>query len=247
MYKQRKNFFSSYTPAAELKKIEAKKILSSMFEGLDTATLTSLYQNEEEPKENKFNPPSVPQIDPSSVEIKFEDPNNRTATQQELQKVYDSTVVSGKPFKITFSDIAPAKPIENTIDDPLREETEMLEDEVLVPMEYAPEETKEHEEKEKSEEDKEKEEPEEDEEKEYDFMSELPKLDLSADMLDAINKAGQGMMGTVMINPTINVLKDGPHSPVVPIHNGSKIKSIEDDLEGLSVAGLDNDIAFKLF
>ena len=65
-------------------------------------------------------------------------------------------------------------------------------------------------------------------------------------MMDAINKASQGMMPNIMINPTINVMSDKPLGSITPMHKGDRIQKIEDDLDGLSVVGLDNDIGSRL-
>ena len=78
---------------------------------------------------------------------------------------------------------------------------------------------------------------------EYDPLEELPPLDLSADMMDAINKASQGMMPNIMINPTINVMSDKPLGSITPMHKGDRIQKIEDDLDGLSLVGFSNPFA----
>ena len=62
-------------------------------------------------------------------------------------------------------------------------------------------------------------------------------------MMDAINKASQGMMPNIMINPTINVMSDKPLGSITPMHKGDRIQKIEDDLDGLSLVGFSNPFA----
>jgi len=243
MYKQRKNFSILDIPSLEKKKIEARKIFSSMFENLGIEDLNKLYQEKEVPKQNKYTPITAT---PNTPELKFDTLQNPSNMDAQLKKTYDDTLILGisKPYKVVFTDLDQNK---NNI--PMGEEVEMkknevpLEDEVLAPMDTEDEKVKEENEEDEKEKSDEKTENDDEVSDNYNFLAELPPLDLSADMKDAVEKGGQGMMPNVMINPTFNVY----NSQAPASHKGEKIKKIEDDLEGLSVAGLDNDIAFRLF
>ena len=269
MYVQRKNFNLLDVPSANKKKAEAKKILSSIMEVTSLEALNNLYQDKEVPKDHILNQPTSTQTVPSR-ELKFTSLSAAGDDEAQIKKVYDDTLVLGvadkrnnKPYKVIFTEL----PNENEVATEMTEATEVLEDEVLVPMEFAPEEVqkdskneeetesdeekiKEHDEEEATESDEEKikehdEEGGEDEvgEGEYDPLEELPPLDLSADMMDAINKASQGMMPNIMINPTINVMSDKPLGSITPMHKGDRIQKIEDDLDGLSLVGFSNPFA----
>ena len=255
MYKQRKNFSTLDIPSADKKRLEAKQIFSSIMEALSVEQVNALYQQKQVPEENKYTPATTA---PNTPELKFDTLQAPATTDAELKKTYDDTLVLGitKPYKVVFTDLAPSNP------SALKEdiEVEMLDDEVLVPMEADKTKTKkeddkaeedsetaheEHEENEtKEEEEKEHEDGEEDEtgNEDYNFLDSLPQLDLSSDMIDAVNKAGQGI---VMINPNVTINVDSGKIP--EMHKGEKIKSVEDDLDGLSVVGLDNDLGMKLF
>ena len=269
MYVQRKNFNLLDVPSANKKKAEAKKILSSIMEVSSLEALNNLYQDKEVPKDHILNQPTSTQTVPSR-ELKFTSLSAAGDDEAQIKKAYDDTLVLGvadkrnnKPYKVIFTEL----PNENEVATEMTEATEVLEDEVLVPMEFAPEEVqkdskneeetesdeekiKEHDEEEATESDEEKikehdEEGGEDEvgEGEYDPLEELPPLDLSADMMDAINKASQGMMPNIMINPTINVMSDKPLGSITPMHKGDRIQKIEDDLDGLSLVGFSNPFA----
>lgn len=74
-------------------------------------------------------------------------------------------------------------------------------------------------------------------EEDYDFLQSAPPLDLSSELQNTVLARGQGMMPSVQVTPGM----------VLPVsHKGEAIKSVEDDPEGLSVVGLDNDIGMNM-
>lgn len=87
--------------------------------------------------------------------------------------------------------------------------------------------------------------------KEYDMLANLPPLDLSNDIQKAVYNAQQGMMPTIRVSQTdaerMEALRDGPIGSIKPVGKPSqhKILPIESDPEGLSVVGIDNDLALK--
>jgi hypothetical protein len=86
--------------------------------------------------------------------------------------------------------------------------------------------------------------------KDYDPLALLPPLDLSNDVQKAVSDAQQGMMPNIRVLPTdieqIQVLRDGPIGTVKYASVPSTIKGIEEDPYGLSVVGLENDLALKM-
>lgn len=80
----------------------------------------------------------------------------------------------------------------------------------------------------------------------YDMFASLPPLDLSSDLEKAVSSSQQGMMPRVIVNdPQSGLLKDGPLGTVSAVPH-KEIKSIEEDPFGLSVVGLNNDLALRL-
>lgn len=71
----------------------------------------------------------------------------------------------------------------------------------------------------------------------YDFLQSAPPLDLTSDLQNTVLARGQGMMPSVQITPGMAL----PTS-----HKGEDIKSVEEDPEGFSVVGLDNDIGMNM-
>lgn len=104
--------------------------------------------------------------------------------------------------------------------------------------------------KKKKKKEKEKDEDEEEDEGPYDPLAHLPPLDLSDDVQAAVANAQQGMMPNIRVMPTdmeqIQALRDGPIGTVKTVGVPSRIKGIEEDPYGLSVVGLDNDIALRM-
>lgn len=98
-------------------------------------------------------------------------------------------------------------------------------------------------------EDKKKKDTEDKEEEEYDMFANLPPLDLSDDIQRAVQDAQQDMMPNIRLLPTdvqkLAVMRDGPIGSLKPVTR-SNIKSIEEDPLGLSVVGMDNDMALRL-
>lgn len=96
---------------------------------------------------------------------------------------------------------------------------------------------------------KEENEEESDEDAEYDMFASLPPLDLTNDIQRAVSDAQQDMMPNVRVLPTTQqraeVIRDGPIGTVKPVGKPSAIKSIEEDPYGLSVVGMDNDLALR--
>jgi hypothetical protein len=86
--------------------------------------------------------------------------------------------------------------------------------------------------------------------KDYDPLALLPPLDLSNDIQKAVSDAQQGMMPNIRVLPTdmdqIQALRDGPIGTVKYVSAPATVKGIEEDPYGLSVVGLENDLALKM-
>ena len=274
MYIQKKNFSAFYSPIANLKKAEAKEILRSILiedSGPDTAVKNLDQINQQQDLQFRSAQtvpnPTVPKAAPNTpVQPTLTTPQptipttvapNATMPANGNLVVDASTASSTPSNKWTISFVNNEKPAQPQPIDPalqvmdpmsnqMREAVEVLEDEVLIPLDFAPEGIKEKleaEEDEDSDKDKKKDEDDED----YDPLKELEPLDLSSDLQDIVQKAGQGMMpNVVMNNPTFNIFKDGPHGPVSPVTANNRVQRVEDDLEGLSMVGFENDIGSKL-
>ena len=245
MYKQRNNFSILNIPSADKKKLEAKEILSSLMnEALGINDLNSLYQNKEVKPGQEQQPIAAATI-PNTDEMKFA---TLAAPQQDealLKKTYDNTLLLGisKPFKIVFTDLQSNEVTQP--EDALKEEIQILDDEVLVPMaarenEIKKENTAASKKKDEKTDEKDEKKDEEEGDVDYDFLVVLPASEvLSKELIDTINKAGQGMIS----NPVIKKMDEVPLGSVKPV---GRIQSVEDDIEGYSVAGMDNPIAMKL-
>ena len=255
MYIQRNNFSIFEVPSAKNKKAEARKVLLSILEVTSLEDLNSLYQEKEVPEEHKLHQDTTAQAIPGD-DIKFATLSTVHDDDAQLRKTYDDTIVLGvsdkrnsKPYKVIFTELPdPNAPVNQEMTEALA----VLEDEVLVPLSAAPlevrkeiesdeEDEEEAEEKESETDEENEEEAEEDEFSEYDPLAELPKLDLSADMLAAINKSSQGMM------PNVTILANNVNfGGAKPSSGKETIQSIEDDPYGFSVVGMDNPYADKL-
>ncbi len=235
MYKQRNNFSILDVPSANKQKILAKEILSSLMnEALSINDLNALYQNKD--IQNKQQPAQNITAIPNTNELTFATLASPQEDEAKLKKTYDDTLLLGisKPFKIVFTDLQ-SKETTQPEEAAMEEDVQVLDDEVLVPMD-----AKEKEIEKEDDNAKEPEKEKEDGDIDYDFLLILPSSEvLPKELIAAVNKAGQGMIS----NPIIQKISDTPIGSVMPV---SKIQSVEDDIEGYSVAGLDNPIAMKL-
>ena len=238
MYKQRKNFsFLEFPSILEKKKEVSEAKISFIKESLNIDALNSLYQNKEIDKDKLQQKPENFSTVPSS-DLKFktlEEPEN---TEAELKKAYDGTLLLGisKPYKITFTDLQTQNPqLGQEPINTMSEEVKVLDDEVLAPLDIKEKEIEaEDSEAEKSEKDEKDNKPDTD----YNFLMILPASEiLPKEIIDAVNKAGQG----VIKNPILKTMMEPP----IPFGKNS-IKSIEDDIQGYSVAGIENPIGIKL-
>lgn len=241
MYKQRNNFSILEIPSANKKRLLAKEILESIItETLNINDLNSLYQNKER-KQTQEQPATVSTV-PNTSELKFNTLAAPQNTEALLKKTYDDTLLLGisKPFKIVFTDLQA-----NEVTQPeeaMEEEVQLLDDEVLIPMKAREKEIeKEDEEDAKDSDEETKELPKKEEgDVDYDFLVLLPASEvLPKDIIDAVNKAGQGMIS----NPVLKKMTEIPIGIAKPI---SRIQSIEDDPDGFSTCGMDGDLALKL-
>lgn len=215
MYKQRKNFLSYEVPSAETKKAEAKKILSSIFETSAMAALDSIYQAKEFDKAQRvslaqdlpFSQPGIPAAAQNLAPV-----SDTLLTVGKLPTEGDTVVVGiKKPIHVVFRDDSQATP-------QLAENTAVMEDDILAPIEDAPVAVKQSLE-------------------DYDFLDSAPPLDLSSELQNTVVSRSQGMMSNVQMASQL--------APSV-LHKGDKIQGIENDPDGWSVVGLDNDIGMSM-
>jgi hypothetical protein len=239
MYKQRKNFsFLDFPTIAERKNEVLASKTSLLRENLNIDSLNALYQNKEIDKNKLQQQPSDVSTTPST-DLKFNTLEAPKTTEAELKKTYDGSLLLGisKPYRITFTDLQPQNnALPNIPEKVVSEEVEVLDDEVLAPLDSKEKETKIEDDKVKEVEEPEKKDK--DSKLDYDFLVILPQSEiLPKELIAAINKAGQGVIG----NPIIQAMTEPP----IPFGKNN-IKSIEDDIEGYSVAGIDNPIALNL-
>lgn len=249
MYKQRKNFSFLDFPSLTDKKGEVVTAKTSFLrESLNIDSLNSLYQNKEVDK-TKIQQPTNVSTTPD-VDLKFKTLENPTDTEAQLKKAYDDTLVMGisKPYKIVFTDLQQQQPNSSQIlnlNNTMSEEVKVLDDEVLVPLDTEKDKIKsEDNELEKIKPDESGEEDSKDtksnkDDMDYNFLVILPDSEiLPKELIDIVNKAGQGVISSP-------VLKHMTELPVASLGKDN-IKSIEDDIQGYSVAGMNGDIAIKL-
>jgi hypothetical protein len=145
-----------------------------------------------------------------------------------LEPVSDTLLTVGKlPTEGGTVVIGVKKPVQVIFKDesatnPLKEDITIVEDDdVLAPVEEAPIEVQKKL-----------------EDEDYDCLDSAPPLDLSSDLQNTILQRGQGMITSVQ--KSNNIL-----APVA-MQTRDHIKGIEDDIEGYSVVGLDNDIGMNM-
>lgn len=176
-------------------------------------------------------------------------PGSQTPQQQPLVQNKEYDFLDASLFE--ESDIvAPIDTINTTA--PTHVPTIKLEIEVKVPdSDEDEDEDDKKEDKEEDKKDKDTKDKEDDEDtEEYDELASLPPLDLSNDIHKAVQDAQQDMMPNIRVLPTdiqkLEVMRDGPIGKIKSVGAPSKIRSIEDDPYGLSVVGMDNDMALRL-
>lgn len=232
----RKNF-SIYANTHNDLRIEAKKILSSIFETLSVEELDSLYTpTEVKPNEVK------PEVSLKHTVLPFT--SQEPIINQPLSPIPADMATVGKiagqdkleiatkkPIKVVFKDASGA-PL-NTND--MMEGAEIIDGKVVISVPKSKE-----------------------CEQDYDFLSSAPPLDLTSDpdagssvieeppveikaLTDIVKAASDGMMPTVVAIsgqplPTDRV-RIAPHQV-----SKDAIRPIEEDPEGFSVVGMDNDI-----
>lgn len=292
MYKQKNNFSFLNVPSVDKKQLAVKEAKRSFLnESLDINALNALYQPKEVSKEKQTSPAQA-QLIPNNPELQFNNLSQPATNDAQLKQGEGDSLLLGvsKPFKISFTNLQPTN---QEFTEPVMEEIQVLDDEVLAPLNTIKIKIKKENEKANKEEDLDmsledaikhaeevanscdgkcstnhqkladwlkdyknliKKEPGEVDEKpktdesteekelskeDYDFLVILPSSEvLPKDLIDIVNKAGQGMIS----NPVMRQLTDLPLGQLSSI---SKIQSIEDDPEGLSVAGMDNDIGIR--
>jgi hypothetical protein len=154
-------------------------------------------------------------------------PFSQPAAASNLEPVSDTLLTVGKlPTEGGAVVIGVKKPIQVVFKDEsatnsLKEDITIVEDDVLAPVEEAPIEVQKKL-----------------EDEDYDCLESAPPLDLSSDLQNTVLQRGQGMITSVQMSN--NVL-----SPAA-MQTGDRIKGIEDDIEGYSVVGLDNDIGMNM-
>ena len=151
-------------------------------------------------------------------------PFDPSSAANNLEPVSDTLLTVGKlPTEQDTVVIGVKKPIQVVFKDdsyatkPLKEDLTVVDDDVIAPIETAPVEVQK-------------------EMEEYDCLDSAPPLDLSSDLQNTVMQRGQGMMTSVRLN----------NATVPTMQNGDRIKSVEDDIEGYSVVGLDNDIGMNM-
>lgn len=219
----RKNFFN-YVGKDEAK-IEAKRILASILETESLSTLNALYS----PKE-------VQRPEEAAIALKHtilpfdqieQDPNRQLAPVADTVASMGS--IPGEPNNIQLAVKQPVKvkiiDKSNKQTNTVSENAKVVDDKVIISLD-----------KNKCEDD-------------YDFLSSAPPLDLSNDvqdteqseqikaLTDLVQSSSDGMMPKV-------VAVSGQPLPTdrVFIANQETIKPIDEDPEGFSVVGMDNDI-----
>ena len=155
-------------------------------------------------------------------------PFSQPAAASNLEPVSDTLLTVGKlPTEGGAVVIGVKKPIQVVFKDesatanPLKEDIAIVEDDVLAPVEEAPVEVQKKL-----------------EDEDYDCLDSAPPLDLSSDLQNTVLQRGQGMITSVQMSN--NIL-----APAA-MQTGDRIKGIEDDIEGYSVVGLDNDIGMNM-
>jgi hypothetical protein len=152
-------------------------------------------------------------------------PFDPSTAANNLAPVSDTLLTVGKlPNEPDTVVIGVKKPIQVVFKDdsyatkPLKEEVAVVDD-ILAPVETAPVEVQK-------------------EIEDYDCLNSAPPLDLSSDLQNTVMQRGQGMITSVQIS----------NAGIMPatMQTGDRIKGVEDDIEGYSVVGLDNDIGMNM-
>jgi len=229
MYRQRKNFGSLDIKIINKKK-EVTEIFSSIKEALSVEDLNRLYKNVKNlnniPSSTNTNNLQTQQItNNQQVSVLPADTLQNVASLDGIDIQKDTTdnsttMTVKKPLKVKFSGIAEnPQGLPVIKKDALGEEVEPIQDEVLASFEELPGNDKKT--------------------QEYDILLAAPPLDLSNDeYLNTVKQHSQGMMPVV-------IKQELPLNNVSIIPNKDNIMSFEEDPDGLSVVGLNNEIGIR--
>lgn len=274
MYKPKNNFLSYYTPSAEIKKADAKKILANLLEGLGVEELNKLYSATEvtpiqtkapsentsasiEPKAVSQEPKEVKEVkdpvDLASLILK-QDPADPKKLIVQLDGTEDKQAQK-QQYTVVFNKAVEATPIAEEI----RRRKLMSDPCESIEDEYEESETTEEEDKEHIKESDKLEASKEDASEatedvlcsgDYDPLESAPPLQLKSDesngFEDMIDAIKQHSGGMMSsVQIAPNMLRPKSKSAVGPSKRDA-IRSIEEDPYGLSVVGLDNDIGMNL-